>query len=166
MHVPASFSPEILQAVAVTGLNPLRWAPSARKLSHLIFRNSSVRLTSHLTLRVSVDVKLHHTQDVKMEHNYNYNDMEKVSPVIMAITAFMTRRSIIVGGCTFYFFKQEVRHKQCFTSGFSHLCTVQLVLGTIPPEIRSSQWSDEPHQRTQCMHRQHKNMDDRKSAQT
>ena len=34
------------------------------------------------------------------------------------------------------------------------------------PEIRSSQWSDQPHQRTQCMHRRHKNMDDGKSAQT
>ena len=33
------------------------------------------------------------------------------------------------------------------------------------PEIRSSQWSDQPHQRTQSMHRQHKNMDDGKSAQ-
>ena len=34
------------------------------------------------------------------------------------------------------------------------------------PEIRSSQWNDQPHQRTQCMHRWHKNMDDGKSAQT
>ena len=33
-------------------------------------------------------------------------------------------------------------------------------------EIRSSQWSEQPHQRTQCMHRRHKNMDDGKSAQT
>ena len=29
-----------------------------------------------------------------------------------------------------------------------------------------SQWSDQPHQRTRCMHSQHKNMDDGKSAQT
>ena len=29
------------------------------------------------------------------------------------------------------------------------------------PEIRSSQWSDQPHQRTQCMHRRHKNMERR-----
>ena len=67
------------------------------------------------------------------------------------------------GVCFFlsFFFKQDVRHKQCFTSGFSHLCTVQLVLVTMPPEIRSFQWSDQPHQRTQCMHRRHKNMDDR-----
>ena len=34
------------------------------------------------------------------------------------------------------------------------------------PEICSSQWSDQPHQRTRCMHRQHKNMDNQKSAQT
>ena len=33
-------------------------------------------------------------------------------------------------------------------------------------EILSSQWSDQPHQRTQCMHRRHKNMDEGKSAQT
>ena len=33
-------------------------------------------------------------------------------------------------------------------------------------KTRSSQWSDQPHQRTQCMHRQHKSMDDLKSAQT
>ena len=32
-------------------------------------------------------------------------------------------------------------------------------------EIRSSQWSDQSHQRTQCMHRRHKNMDDGNSAQ-
>ena len=34
------------------------------------------------------------------------------------------------------------------------------------PEIRSSQWSEQPHRRSQCMHRRHKNMDDRKSVQT
>ena len=33
-------------------------------------------------------------------------------------------------------------------------------------KIRSSQWSDQPRQRTLCMHRRHENMDDGKSAQT
>ena len=34
------------------------------------------------------------------------------------------------------------------------------------PKIRSSQWSDQPYQRTRCTHRRHKHMDDGKSAQT
>ena len=47
----------------------------------------------------------------------------------------------------------------------SHSVNHQLFADDIQLQ-KSAPLSEEPHQRTQCMHRRHKNMDDRKSSQT
>ena len=39
----------------------------------------------------------------------------------------------------------------------NHSVNHQFFADDTAPEIRSSQWSDQPYQRTECMHRRHKN---------
>ena len=48
----------------------------------------------------------------------------------------------------------------------NHSVNHQLFAVTHSSRNPSSQWSDQPHQRTQCMHRRHKNMNDGKSSGT